>query len=89
MTVYMKYIMSKTLKSSQPRRASWDRLRILELLIDSNDRRFDEKLVVDAHSADHQEKADHVKSVEDLPADNEREEPDKQGPDRVHDEAGV
>jgi hypothetical protein len=30
-----------------------------------------------------------VKSVEDLPADNEREEPDKQGPDRVHDEAGV
>jgi len=63
MTVYMKYIMSKTLKSSQPRRASWDRLRILELLIDSNDRRFDEKLVVDAHSADHQEKADHVKST--------------------------
>ena len=50
---------------------------IWQLFIDAKAQRFEDDLVVDAHAGDEQCKSEHVKAVEDLPANDEAEEPDE------------
>ena len=50
-----------------------------DLFVDEDDGRLKDDLVVDAHAGDQEGKSQDVEAVEDLPADNQREEPDEEG----------